>query len=86
MTLRCSSTVASARVATSPPPSPLGANAAAAGRAYLYGLGAVGQAGVDRALPLLAQEDPTTLQLLGVTGKLLLRVDGAGYVRRQAEW
>lgn len=44
-----------------------GANAAMVGRAYLYGLMAGGQAGVERALEILRTEYARTLQLLGVT-------------------
>lgn len=62
----------------------LGADAAAAGRAYLYGLAAAGQPGVARALSLLSEEYVTTLRLLGVTGTAQLRADGPAYVRRQA--
>jgi len=43
----------------------LGADAVAIGRAYLYGLMAGGEAGVDRALDLLETEFIRTLQLLG---------------------
>lgn len=44
-----------------------GAQACLVGRAYLYGLMAGGEAGVDRALEILASEMSRTLQLLGVT-------------------
>ncbi|WP_210594044.1 alpha-hydroxy acid oxidase [Streptomyces sp. GESEQ-35] len=44
----------------------LGARATLVGRAYLYGLMAGGQAGVTRALDILAGEVVRTLQLLGV--------------------
>lgn len=44
-----------------------GARAAMVGRAYLYGLMAGGQTGVDRALFILERELRRTLQLLGVT-------------------
>ena len=43
----------------------LGARACMAGRAYLYGLGAGGEAGVDYALSLLAEEMARTMALLG---------------------
>lgn len=43
----------------------LGADAVAIGRAYLYGLMAGGEAGVDRALELLETEFIRTLHLLG---------------------
>jgi L-lactate dehydrogenase (cytochrome) len=45
----------------------LGARACLVGRAYLYGLMAGGERGVQRAADLLAQEIARTLQLLGVT-------------------
>ncbi|HEX2153674.1 MAG TPA: alpha-hydroxy acid oxidase [Acidimicrobiia bacterium] len=45
-----------------------GARAAMVGRAYLYGLMAGGEAGVDRALDILRTELKRTMQLLGVTG------------------
>jgi L-lactate dehydrogenase (cytochrome) len=45
----------------------LGARAVLVGRAYLYGLMAGGEAGVDRALAILRRELLTTMQLLGVT-------------------
>jgi L-lactate dehydrogenase (cytochrome) len=51
----------------------LGATAAMVGRAYLYGLMAGGQAGVARAVQILAEEVRRTLQLLGVTGTDELR-------------
>jgi L-lactate dehydrogenase (cytochrome) len=43
-----------------------GARAALVGRAYLYGLMAGGERGVDRAVALLGQEVSATLALLGV--------------------
>jgi len=45
----------------------LGARAVLVGRAYLYGLMAGGEAGVDRALAILRRELLTTMQLIGVT-------------------
>ena len=45
----------------------LGARAALVGRAYLYGLMAGGERGVDRAGDILRKEAIRTLQLLGVT-------------------
>lgn len=45
----------------------LGAKAALVGRAYLYGLMAGGEAGVDRTLELLRQEMVMTMKLMGVT-------------------
>jgi L-lactate dehydrogenase (cytochrome) len=44
----------------------LGADACLVGRAYLYGLMAGGQPGVQRALDILTQEITRTMQLLGV--------------------
>ncbi|MDR2214424.1 MAG: alpha-hydroxy-acid oxidizing protein [Nevskiaceae bacterium] len=43
----------------------LGANAALTGRAYLYGLGAMGEAGVALALQIIAREMQVTLALTG---------------------
>jgi L-lactate dehydrogenase (cytochrome) len=43
----------------------LGANAALTGRAYLYGLGAMGEAGVTLALQIMAREAQVTLALTG---------------------
>lgn len=45
----------------------LGADLVLVGRAYLYGLMAGGERGVDRALSLLEQEVLATMQLLGVS-------------------
>ena len=45
----------------------LGANACSIGRAYLYGLAAAGEAGVDHALALLRAELQRDMALLGVT-------------------
>ena len=45
----------------------LGARAALVGRAYLYGLMAGGEGGVDRAAAILAKEIAVTMALLGVT-------------------
>lgn len=44
----------------------LGARACLVGRAFLYGLMAGGERGVDRAIAILAKEVSRTLQLLGV--------------------
>ena len=44
----------------------LGADAALVGRAYLYGLMAGGQRGVERAAQILTSEVHRTMQLLGV--------------------
>ncbi|HEV7627984.1 MAG TPA: alpha-hydroxy acid oxidase, partial [Streptomyces sp.] len=56
----------------------LGADFALVGRAYLYGLMAGGEAGVARAIEILAAETERTMKLLGVTtiGEL-----GPGHVR-----
>ena len=45
----------------------LGARAVLVGRAYLYGLMAGGEAGVDRVLEILRREMVTAMQLTGVT-------------------
>ena len=37
------------------------------GRAYIYGLGAGGQAGVARAIEIMRNELSTTMALMGVT-------------------
>ena len=44
----------------------MGARAALVGRAYLYGLMAGGERGVERAGEILRQEIVRTMQLLGV--------------------
>jgi L-lactate dehydrogenase (cytochrome) len=51
----------------------LGADACAIGRAYLYGLMAGGEAGVDKALDILAAQFKRTMQLLGVASVAELR-------------
>lgn len=45
----------------------LGADACMIGRAYLYGLGAAGERGVDQVLGLLADDVARTMALLGVS-------------------
>jgi L-lactate dehydrogenase (cytochrome) len=45
----------------------LGADAVLVGRAYLYGLMAGGEAGVDKALAILRSEVEQTMRLMGVT-------------------
>ncbi len=45
----------------------LGATACMAGRAYLYGLGAAGETGVDKALGFLNDEIVRTMALIGAT-------------------
>jgi L-lactate dehydrogenase (cytochrome) len=54
----------------------LGADAVVLGRAYLYGLMAGGEAGVDRALDLVTEQFRGTLALLGVTSVAELRKHG----------
>jgi L-lactate dehydrogenase (cytochrome) len=54
----------------------LGADAGVLGRAYLYGLMAGGEAGVDRALDIIAAQFTSTMQLLGVTSVADLRKHG----------
>jgi len=54
----------------------LGADACVIGRAYLYGLMAGGEPGVDKALDLLTTQFRRTLQLLGVTSVAELRKHG----------
>ena len=58
----------------------LGANAVSFGRAYLYGLAAGGQVGVERAISILRSEFDRTLALAGcnAVGKL-----GRSYVRHR---
>jgi L-lactate dehydrogenase (cytochrome) len=45
----------------------LGARSCLSGRAYIYGLGAGGQAGVTRAIEIMRSELDTTMALMGVT-------------------
>jgi L-lactate dehydrogenase (cytochrome) len=45
----------------------LGAKAVMAGRAYLYGLGAIGEAGVDHVLSMFASDMKRTMALIGAT-------------------
>jgi L-lactate dehydrogenase (cytochrome) len=59
----------------------LGADAGAIGRAYLYGLMVAGQAGVEHALSLLADQFIRTLRLLGVTSMKELRLAGPEIVQ-----
>jgi L-lactate dehydrogenase (cytochrome) len=60
----------------------LGADAAVLGRAYLYGLMAGGEAGVDRTLDLLTGQFRSTMQLLGVTSVADLRKHGRELITR----
>ncbi|MGH3212859.1 MAG: alpha-hydroxy-acid oxidizing protein, partial [Trebonia sp.] len=62
----------------------LGADAAALGRAYAYGLAAGGEAGVDRALDLLTRQFKSTMQFLGVTSVAELRKHGRDLLTRPA--
>jgi L-lactate dehydrogenase (cytochrome) len=54
----------------------LGADACAIGRAYLYGLMVGGEAGVDKALDILAAQFTRTLHLMGVSSVAELRSGG----------
>ena len=63
----------------------LGADAGVIGRAYLYGLMAGGEPGVDRVLDLLASQFHRTLQLLGVTSVADLRRNGHQLLRHASE-
>jgi isopentenyl diphosphate isomerase/L-lactate dehydrogenase-like FMN-dependent dehydrogenase len=60
----------------------LGARGCLIGRAFLYGLGAAGGAGVAQAIDLLATEIDITLALMGVSDIEALRQDGARYVKK----
>jgi L-lactate dehydrogenase (cytochrome) len=65
----------------------LGARACMAGRAYLYGLGAAGERGVDHVLRLLKDELRRTMALVGVTSVDELTpdlVDASNLSRRPA--
>jgi L-lactate dehydrogenase (cytochrome) len=62
----------------------LGADAAVLGRAYLYGLMAGGEAGVDRALDLLSRQFKSTMQFLGMTSVAELRKHGPELITRGA--
>ena len=61
----------------------LGADAAVPGRAYLYGLMVGGEAGVDRALDLLAGQFRSTMQFLGMTSVAELRKQGRDLLTRE---
>jgi len=54
----------------------LGADGCAIGRAYLYGLMAGGEPGIDKALDILAAQFRRTMQLLGVRSVAELRAAG----------
>jgi L-lactate dehydrogenase (cytochrome) len=62
----------------------LGADAAVLGRAYLYGLMAGGEAGVDRVLDLLTWQFKSTMQFLGMTSVAELRKHGPDLLTRAA--
>jgi L-lactate dehydrogenase (cytochrome) len=62
----------------------LGADAAALGRAYLYGLMVGGEAGVDRALDLIGWQFKSTMQFLGMTSAAELRKHGSDLLTREA--
>ncbi len=61
----------------------LGAKAVLVGRAYAYGLGAAGEAGVDRAIEILRSDFTRTLKLLGCPSAKQL---DASYVEIPADW
>jgi L-lactate dehydrogenase (cytochrome) len=60
----------------------LGADGCAIGRAYLYGLMTGGEAGVDKALDMLAAQFRRTLQLMGVRSVRELRDTGRELLAR----
>ncbi len=60
----------------------LGADACAVGRAYLYGIMAGGEPGVDKALDILTHQFKRTLQLLGVGSAAELREAGPEILTR----
>jgi L-lactate dehydrogenase (cytochrome) len=62
----------------------LGADACAVGRAYLYGLMAGGEAGVNKALDILAAQFKRTMQLLGVRSVAELRELGPSLLAKGA--
>ncbi len=61
----------------------MGARAVLIGRAYAYGLGAAGEAGVSRAIEILRTDVVRTLKLLGCAS--VADLDGS-YVEVPAEW
>ena len=61
----------------------LGARAVLIGRAYAYGLGAAGGAGVTRAIDILRADIVRTLKLLGVSSTAAL---DRSFVDVPAEW
>ena len=54
----------------------LGADACAIGRAYLYGLMAGGEPGVDKVIDILADQFVRTLHLMGIRSVAELRAGG----------
>jgi L-lactate dehydrogenase (cytochrome) len=64
----------------------LGARAVLVGRAYLYGLMAGGEQGVDRALEILRSEFLRTMQLLGAGSVRDLRPDMVSLGRTEEPW
>lgn len=62
----------------------LGANGVSLGRAYAYGLGAAGEAGVTRAIELLKAEIVASLTLMGIGSIRQLRDVGPDALRRSA--
>jgi len=60
----------------------LGARFSLIGRAYLYGLMAGGQDGVDRAIDILRSEIERTMRLLGVTAIAELNPEHVTQLRR----
>ena len=62
---RCWSTAECKAAPTSSPRSPWAPGPALVGRAYLYGLMAGGERGVQRAVDILTNEITRTMQLLG---------------------
>ena len=61
----------------------LGARAVLIGRAYAYGLGAAGEAGVARAIQILRSDVVRTLKLLGCES--VAKLDRS-YVEFPASW
>src|SRR6202008_857093 len=60
----------------------LGARFTLVGRAYLYGLMAGGEAGVDRAIEILSGQVTRTMRLLGVTSLHELKPQPGAHVAR----
>jgi L-lactate dehydrogenase (cytochrome) len=61
----------------------MGARAVLIGRAYAYGLGAAGQAGVERAIAILRSDIIRTMKLLGVSA---IKDLDASFVEVPSEW